>query len=150
MTFQLEQSIGFTLNRTALKVRAEMSRRLRPFDLTPEQWSVLHRLAGADGITQKELSDRTFKDTPGTARILDKLVERGLVVRTSHPEDRRAFLIFITDRGREVWQRILPVAVLMNDDAGSGLSAAERVQLLQLLNRVQGALEGKAAAGREQ
>lgn len=72
--FLLDESIGFVVNQTALKLRTEMARRLKPFGLTPEQWSVLNRLAEQDGISQRELATRTFKDQPTTARILDKLM----------------------------------------------------------------------------
>ncbi len=149
MDFQLDQSIGFTVYRTALKIRAEMARRLKPFGLSPEQWSVLNRLGEGDEITQKELADRTFKDTPTTARILDKLAERGLVVRSRHPEDRRAFLVILTDHGKEMRNSIMPVAVLMNEDAGSGLSTGERRQLLALLNRIQDTIEEKSSLNRK-
>ncbi|WP_243689260.1 MarR family winged helix-turn-helix transcriptional regulator [Geotalea toluenoxydans] len=74
MPFLLDESIGFVVNQTALKLRTEMARRLKPFGLTPEQWSVLNRLAEQDGISQRELATRTFKDQPTTARILDKLM----------------------------------------------------------------------------
>lgn len=144
MDFQLDQSIGFTIYRTALKMRTEMARRLKPFGLSPEQWSVLNRLGEGDGITQIELAARTFKDTPTTARILDKLVERQLVMRNLHPQDRRAFLVSLTDQGQKVRDSIMPVAVRMNEDAGSGLSAMECVQLLSLLNRVQDTIERKS------
>lgn len=144
MNFQLDQSIGFTIYRTALKMRTEMARRLKPFGLSPEQWSVLNRLGEGDGITQIELAARTFKDTPTTARILDKLAERQLVMRNQHPQDRRAFLVSLTDQGQKVRDSIMPVAVRMNEDAGSGLSAKECVQLLSLLNRVQDTIERKS------
>ncbi len=143
MSFQLDESIGFTVNRTALKLKTEMARRLKPFELSPEQWSVLNRLGEGDGISQKDLADRTFKDAPTTARILDKLEDRGLVRRSDHPDDRRTFLIFITIQGQELRERIVPVALSMNDDAGIGLNANERELLLLLLNRVQENIENK-------
>ncbi|WP_243373781.1 MarR family transcriptional regulator [Geotalea sp. SG265] len=137
MPFLLDESIGFVVNQTALKLRTEMSRRLKPFGLTPEQWSVLNRLAEQDGISQRELADRTFKDQPTIARILDKLMALELVRRDDSTSDRRAFTIIITDRGRELRQRILPVAEAMNDDAGRELSDDERRQLFRMLKQLQ-------------
>lgn len=143
MPFLLDESIGFLVNQTALKLRTEMARRLKPFGLTPEQWSVLNRLAEQDGISQRELATRTFKDQPTTARILDKLMALELVRRDDSTSDRRAFTIVITDSGRELRQRILPVAEAMNDDAGRGLSQEERRQLFRMLNHLQGNMGGK-------
>jgi DNA-binding MarR family transcriptional regulator len=137
MPFLLDESLGFVVNQTALKLRTEMFRRLRPFGLTPEQWSVLDRLAEEDGISQRELAARTFKDQPTTARLLDKLMALGLVRRDDSTSDRRAFAIVITDSGRELRERIVPVAQAMNDDAGRGLSDEDRRQLFRMLNHLQ-------------
>ncbi|AJE04308.1 MarR family winged helix-turn-helix transcriptional regulator [Geobacter pickeringii] len=136
MDFNLEESIGFTVYRTALKLRAEMARRLKSFDITPEQWSVLTRLAEADGLPQKQIAESTFKDQPTTGRIIDRLVEKGLVRREANPEDRRGFLVFLTEEGRRLRDKVVPVAARMNEDAGSLLSVEERKNLLALLRKV--------------
>ena len=137
MPFQMDRSFGFVVNQTALKLRSEMLRRLKPFGLTPEQWSVLNRLAEQDGISQRELAERTFKDQPTTARLLDKLMALGLVRRDDSASDRRAFVIAITAAGRELRERILPVAVAMNEAAGQGLSSDDRQRLFALLAQLQ-------------
>lgn len=137
MPFQMDRSFGFVVNQTALKLRSEMLRRLKPFGLTPEQWSVLNRLAEQDGISQRELAERTFKDQPTTARILDKLMALGLVRRDDSASDRRAFVIAITAAGRELRERILPVAAAMNEAAGQGLSSDDRQRLFALLAQLQ-------------
>lgn len=137
MEFKTDTSIGFTVYRTALKLQLEMARRTKPFGLSPQQWSVLNRLGELDGIPQKELAERTFKDPPTIARILDRLAERGLIGRRENPDDRRAFLVDLTDAGRELRALLLPVAAKMNEDAASGLSEDESRLLLSLLNRVQ-------------
>ncbi|WP_026842792.1 MarR family winged helix-turn-helix transcriptional regulator [Citrifermentans bremense] len=138
MDFSLETSVGFTVYRTALTLQLEMARRLKPFDLTPVQWSVLTRLAEQDGLPQKQVAETTFKDQPTTGRILDRLVEKGLVRRDGNPGDRRGFLIFLTEEGRCLRDRIVPVATQMNEDASNGLSFEERKTLLGLLAKVQG------------
>jgi len=59
MELQQDKSLGFIISSTALKIRTETSRRLKPFGLSPEQGFILSRLGEFDGITQKELADRT-------------------------------------------------------------------------------------------
>jgi DNA-binding MarR family transcriptional regulator len=136
MEFLLEKSIGFAVYRTGLKLRADMARRIRKFDLTPEQWSVLTCLAEQDGLPQKQVAEITFKDQPTTGRIIDRLVEKGLVRREANPGDRRGFNIYLTPSGLDLRNQVLPVAVGMNDNAGSQLSTEERNTLLLLLSRV--------------
>lgn len=137
MPLVMNESIGFTVYKTALKLRTEMSRRLKPFGLTPEQWTLLGCLAEQDGITQRELAERTFKDGPTTTRLLDKLMEIGLVRRDDCVTDRRSFIVSITDKGRELRDQILPIAARMNEDAGFGIPNNEKIVLFSLLNQIQ-------------
>jgi DNA-binding MarR family transcriptional regulator len=141
MSLVMNESIGFIVYKTALKLRAEMLRRLKPFGLTPEQWTVLGCLAEQDGITQRELADRTFKDSPTTTRLLDKLMEMELIRRDECETDRRSFIIAITDKGRELRDQILPVATKMNEDGGRGISADNKAFLFSLMNQIQKNIE---------
>ncbi|BEH08984.1 MarR family transcriptional regulator [Geobacter sulfurreducens subsp. ethanolicus] len=141
MQLAMNESIGFTVYKTALKLRTEMMRRLKPFGLTPEQWTLLGCLAEQDAITQRELAERTFKDGPTTTRLLDKLVETGLVRRDGSASDRRSFIISITDKGRALRDEILPVAARMNEDAGNNISSDEKALLFSLLNKIQKNIE---------
>ncbi len=136
MTFIMDESLGFIINRTAVAVKKEFTRRLKAFDLTPEQWSILNRLGEQDKLTQKDLAERTYKDQPNTARILDKLEKKELIRRVDNPEDRRAFLIHLTDRGKEVREGIIPITLQLNVDASAGFEKEETRQLINLLNRV--------------
>lgn len=136
MTFIMDQSLGFIVNRTSVAIKKQFAKRLRPYGLTPEQWSVLNRLAERDGLTQTDLAERTYKDPPNTARILDKLEKKKLLKRAENPADRRAFLIFLTDRGKTVREEIVPITSRLNDEAAAGLSPEECNRLISLLNRV--------------
>ncbi|SMD13361.1 DNA-binding transcriptional regulator, MarR family [Desulfocicer vacuolatum DSM 3385] len=136
MDFNMDHSIGFILNRTATAVKKEFTKRLKPYDITPEQWSILNRLGEQDGVTQKKLSDRTYKDQPNTTRILDKLEKKGLIRRADNPEDRRAFIIFITDKGKDARKKITPITAQLNADASQGLNENDLNNLLTLLNKV--------------
>lgn len=136
----LEKSIGFSVYRTALKLKSDMARRIKKFDLTPEQWSVLTCLAEQDGLPQKQIAENTFKDQPTTGRIIDRLAEKGLVRREANHEDRRGFNIYLTPSGMQLRNQVLPVAVEMNENAGNRLSVEERETLLLLLSKVYASL----------
>jgi DNA-binding MarR family transcriptional regulator len=66
----------------------------------------------------RDLAMRLGTDAPYTTLIVDDLEKRGLVIRTPHPDDRRAKLVTVTEAGRTanaVAQRILgepPASVL--------------------------------------
>lgn len=136
MDFNMDESLGFIVSRTGAAIKAEFHKRIKPYDITVEQWSVLNRLGERDGVTQRDLAERTTKDQPNTARILDKLEKKGLARRAGNPEDRRAFLIYLTDKGRDLREKIIPISTQLNKEASIGLDTEECSQLMDLLNRV--------------
>jgi DNA-binding MarR family transcriptional regulator len=77
---------------------------LRPYGLTPTQYNVLRILRGAepDGLTRNGVRDRLISPVPDATRLLDRLVEMGLVVRTRGGEDRRIVVARITPAGLDL------------------------------------------------
>lgn len=84
------------------KASTAMSRRLQKnfkqagVEITIEQWSVLYHLWKADGMSQQQLCDATFKDKPSITRLVDNLEKINLVKRVASKDDRRINLIFLT------------------------------------------------------
>lgn len=136
MNFILDESVGFIISRTARKVKNYLTQLFKPFDITTEQWGILNRLWERDGVSQKELSEKSFKDQPNITRILDKLEEKGYIRREPNPGDRRAFLIYLTGEGRNLKEVLVPTAQKALDTALEGFSEEEVAQLKKMLNRI--------------
>jgi DNA-binding MarR family transcriptional regulator len=78
-----------------------MQRELGTRGLTPARAEVVWRLGRDGSMTQTELS-RALQCTPrNVTGLLDGLEDSGLVVRRSHPDDRRATLVSLTARGTQ-------------------------------------------------
>lgn len=92
------------LDRTAKKVKQFAQRRFKElgFEVTVDQWIILRNLGENDNINQKELADIVCKDTPTLTRIIDLLVDKGLVLRNVDPNDRRCFRLDLTETGRKI------------------------------------------------
>ncbi len=136
MVLKLEDSLGFILNKTNTKLKNKLFQRFSEYDITPEQWSVLKCLWEQEGITPKELADRTFKDKPTTNRILEKLQAKELIVRKPHPEDKRAFQVFLTDRGWALKDELIPKARELFEEATTGIEKAKIMEMKELLNKI--------------
>lgn len=134
--FRLDRSLGFVVNRTAQRLAAALGRALAPHDVTPQQWAVLNRLWEADGLSQQDLAERTFKDPANTTRILDKLERKGLVARRPDPDDRRVQLIFLTDEGRRLREVLVPLAQDLLARSTAGVTAAEQATAMRVLRRI--------------
>jgi len=136
MDFTLDDSLGFIVNRTNTKLKNELLHQFKQYDVTPEQWAVLNRLWEKDGITPKELAEKTFKDMPNIARILGKLVRKKLVVRQPDLVDKRSSQVFLTERGKNLQGILIPIAQSVLEQATLGIGVDEIVELKALLNRI--------------
>ncbi len=136
VAYNLDDALGFLMHRTSLRYRCEVGRRLKAYDVTTEQWSVLCRLKERDGLTQKELAERIVKDQPNLTRMLDKLQQKGLTQRIDNPNDRRAFFIHLTPEGETLLETLIPLAKEVSTEALCGFTQEEAALLKNLLNRV--------------
>jgi DNA-binding MarR family transcriptional regulator len=108
----VDKAIGFWVHRVYQASRNEMYRAFREHgeEVTPEQWAVLIRLWERDGCTQSELSGDTFRDQPTMSRILAGMEQRGWLKRQLDPDDARVRKVYLTRVGRELKQKLVPVA----------------------------------------
>lgn len=136
MEFNLDDSLGFILNRLNTKLKNELFQRLKEYDITPEQWSILNCLWVEEGITPKELADIIFKDKPNTNRILEKLQIKELIVRNPHPVDKRAFQIFLTERGWALKDKLIPIVTQLLEEATIGIEKSKILDMKKLLNQM--------------
>lgn len=136
MEFKKDDSLGFILNRTSTKFKNELLQRFKEYDVTPEQWSVLNCLWEQEGVTPKELSDAISKDKPNTNRILEKLEMKEFITRKPHPVDKRAFQIFLTNRGLEIRDELIPKAMKVLEDAVRGIEEDKVEEMKKLLNQM--------------
>ena len=109
--FPLDSSPGFLIYKTAAMMKAELARASHSagFAITPEQWTVLSRLWESEGESQTVLAERTSKDRHNITRILDLLKKNGLVSREPDPKDSRSRRIFLTDEGRALKEKLIPI-----------------------------------------
>jgi DNA-binding MarR family transcriptional regulator len=123
------------------------------FGISGSQWGVLRNLhrAEAEGLTGlrlTDLGDRLLIRPPSVTGIVDRLERVGLVVRDGAPEDLRAKLVSLTDKGRQLVGQVLAVHGEQIEKVLGCLNPAEQERLYRLLSRVGLRLES-LLAGRE-
>lgn len=87
----LEEMFGIPTVRTSKRLSRVVAARLRPFGITPEQWTVLKRVSEAEYSTQKQLAERADKDQATLTKILDLLEKQNWIQRVRNPEDAARF-----------------------------------------------------------
>lgn len=102
--------------------------------LSMPQFSILIQLHHRGAFSMSEVSER-FEITPAAAsQLVDKLVQNGFVLREEDPKDRRAKLLNLTDKGRDLVQRGTQERYRWVDALGEKLSAEERAKVSEALN----------------
>jgi len=92
----LAAELRVSLMRTARRLRAEKS----DAELSDMQYSVLAQLDRFGALTPGDLAERERVQPPSMTKVIAALVERRLVERSDHPQDRRQVVVSITAAGR--------------------------------------------------
>ena len=109
------------------RLRGEFATTLPRFDLLAQ----LEREPG--GLTMGELSQRLMVTGGNVTGVTDQLESEGLVKRTPHPSDRRAFAVQLTPAGRRQFRRMAAVHEQWVIELFAGWSADEKAQVYTLL-----------------
>jgi DNA-binding MarR family transcriptional regulator len=83
---------------------------LKPYDITEPQYNVLRILRGQNGATMSlfEIQDRMIQKMSNVSRLIDKLLDKELVVRKECKMNRRKVDIVITQKGLDLLTELEP------------------------------------------
>ncbi len=134
----LDSSPGFLLHQASMRIKIDLLRKFREtgYDITPEQGMVMNTLWEHEGISQRELADRTLKDGPTITRILDLLEGKKLVSRRPDSSDRRVFKVFLTPDGKDRVETFIAIVSEVDDRAFVGIPAPDRDRFMKILQEI--------------
>ena len=134
------RNFGFLLRDVYRLYAKHFERYATEIGLTLPQCKVLGHLSRNEGIRQARLAELTDTDPMTLVRTLDRMQQDEWIERRPDPEDRRAHRLYLRETAKPIMNRMWKLADQARQEALSPLSAAEREQLVGLLERVQGAL----------
>jgi MarR family transcriptional regulator, transcriptional regulator for hemolysin len=102
MSLDVKRQILAQLIETSRLLRNYIDQRAKSRGTTRAQWIVLFRLRQQEGLSQVDLADVLELQPISLVRLLDRLVEQGLLERRHDPRDRRANRLFLTVTGRQL------------------------------------------------
>ena len=105
------------------------------FDLTPVQYAALVAIAAHPGMDQATLAGTIAYDRTTITGVIDRLAQKGLVVRTPSPRDRRAHELSITAAGDKLLRQVEPAVQAAQRSMMRGLTAAEGKELMRLMRK---------------
>lgn len=132
----MTESLGFLLSDVSRLMRRRFDERARAVGATRAQWRTLTTLSRNEGLNQGALADLLEIEPITLTRMIDRLEESGLVERRRDPNDRRAWLLYLTEKSRPLLADLHSVAAEMIEQALAGIDADDRERLGDLLNTI--------------
>jgi len=123
---------------TAAALSQQTALAIKPFHLTVQQFNILRILRGRhpEPMTIKDLTSRMLDKMSNASRLVDKLIEKGLVVRDTCSEDRRRVDVVISATGLQVVARASEAVEQMHHFDSQVLTEEEALLLSDLLDKI--------------
>ena len=102
MSLDLKRQLVAQLVESSRLLRNYIDNRAKGRGTTRAQWIVLFQLRQQEGLSQVDLAEVLELQPISLVRLLDRLVEHGLLERRPDPRDRRANKLFLTPGGRQL------------------------------------------------
>ncbi|MDD4250407.1 MAG: MarR family transcriptional regulator [Methanosarcina sp.] len=117
--------------------RIFLNKELEPYGIGNGQFSFMMSLYLKDGVKQETLS-RTYKlDKATVAKAIKKLEDTGYVYRKQDAEDKRAYNVFLTEKGKDIGAKMKEIAIKWDDIVIAGFSEEEKRLSAAFLERME-------------
>lgn len=133
-------SLMYLVKQVELAARSHMDELVKPAGITALQYTALTVLRRRDGLSSAQLARNSFVTAQSMADLITSLERRGLIVRRRNPDNRRTLLISLTDAGHELLAALDEPMRKLEERMVSGLTAVQRRELEDYLNRCRTAL----------
>jgi len=119
---------------------------IRETGLTAPQFDILVTLGNTDGMTFKELGQRTLITKGTLTGVVDRLEARGLARREASAKDGRSTVVRLTPEGESLFSRVFEPHLAFLAPAFETLPDAARTDLERHLRTLRGSFETRLAA----
>lgn len=121
------------------------------FDLSIPEWRVMAVLGQTPGLSARQVAERTAMDKVQVSRAVQSLLAARRLTRVVDDADGRVTQLSLSARGLAIYNELVPVALQLERDFLSILSADDRTALDRLLTKLSAGLaEAGLARAREQ
>jgi len=128
-----EECIAYLLAKAYQRAHAVVKRRMAAYGLTPVQQPVLAAVHQEEGLSAGDLSEKLILDPATLSGVLDRMAERGWIIKQPDPDDKRVLQIRLTDQARGLEPTLMQERDKANDEILAKLSLEEKVLLKRLL-----------------
>ncbi len=133
----LEEFMPYRLARLSSTVSTTIARAYdKEFGLSIPEWRVIAVLGRFPGLSAVEVAEQTFLDKVAVSRAVTKLIKNGRIDRQFADADRRRSILNLSEKGREVHDRVAKLALKFEDDLLIGIDDAEVDQFNTVMDKL--------------
>lgn len=134
---ELEKFLPYRLSLLSNTVSQAIAREYEDrFALSVTGWRVVAVLGRYDGLSAREVAERTAMDKVAVSRAVAELVKDGRVKRTIANHDKRQSVLSLTVKGRKVYDEVAPLALQHEQRLLAHLDAEEREWLGRIIGKL--------------
>lgn len=137
------RSPGYRLKVLQMLMTRRFTDRISGHNVTPSHWVVLCRLWQQDGLPVTEIGQYLEQIGGSLTGVLERMEERGLILRKKDDKDRRSFRVWLTPEGEDLIEVLPPIARDCLSEVCVGLSEEEIQFFKDSLNRMLACAEKK-------
>lgn len=133
--YDCKKLLTYSINRVSLLYRRRLYTEFLALciDLRPEQWQLLMLLHNNPGMIQSEIASCIDKDPTNITRSLDSMARAGYLERQADHGDRRCYHVYLTQKGVDTVNLLLPAARAVNLAMQDGLSEEDLIHMKRIL-----------------
>jgi DNA-binding MarR family transcriptional regulator len=123
----LEDRLIFLISKVCQKLVINLQKSFSKggIEVTPIQVMLLFFLQKKDGSSLTQISQGLMLENPTVTGLIDRLEKLGYVKRSDHPNDRRVYMVYLTQKGSNVAKKALPIVKRLNEQIKEGYSKEE-------------------------
>lgn len=120
----------------ARQLRISFDQRVERSGLTRASWQLIAAVARNPGATQRLIAEALEVREITAGRMIDKLCAEGILERREHPQDRRAYCVYLTSDAQPMLDKIDELAKVHEADIFAGFAIADLDRLDELLEGI--------------
>lgn len=129
--------LGFHLRRAQVAAFKHFAQTVTAAEgITPGLYGMIQVIANNPGLTQSALAEAMDVDRSSIVKVVNQLVEKGLITRDPVPHDKRSYHLRLTPGGKIALKRIEEAVMAQDRAFSAGLSEDARHLLISLLKRL--------------
>ena len=128
--------LPYLINRVGFALVDSFSQTLKPHQLSIDMWRVLAALSNNGGQRQVDLSGMTSIDASTMSRLVSRLVRLALVTRSRSATSSREVVVALSPKGRVLVQRLIPIALKLEQTASADLAGRDLAVVKRLLRQI--------------